>query len=203
MIYIEQDSLIAEQNNLRVASPSGEYEDTALVAFYDVARPHIELGSYQAQYVKYGSMIYKFNDPKELGEEILKVDPESKHEAAVFVRMSNELLAQMNGGTITDTSLAEIRAQEGLPDVGEVAGVGTAATDTATSTTTPTTTKPTRKPKKPKTKEPVAVVSDAPAVTTVEEATSIIEAVNTKADEISEKAKEISKVIDTVSDVLK
>lgn len=100
MIHIEQGQPLFEHKNLRVKSATGDYADSDLIKFYDIKDTSNVYGSYQAQYVKYGGLVYKFNDPKELGEAILKIDPESTHDAAVFVRMSNQLLEQMNGGTM-------------------------------------------------------------------------------------------------------
>ncbi|GEM_PF-2568222 len=112
MIHIQKDQYVAENENLRVATATGDYEDVALIEFYDIANPDVIAGRFQAQYIRYGGMVYRFNDPKELGAEILLIDPTSTHAAASYVRMSNELLGQMNGGTLESVSLDEVRSVE-------------------------------------------------------------------------------------------
>ncbi len=112
MIHIEKDQKIAENENLRVATATGDYEDTALIEFYEISKPGIATGSFQAQFIKYGGVVYKFNDPKELGNEILRIDPESTHTAASYVRMTNELLVQMNGGMLEPGSLGQVLVTE-------------------------------------------------------------------------------------------
>lgn len=107
MIHIEKDQEIFEDKNLRVGASTSDYEDSALIEVYNIHTPSVILGSFQAQYIKYGNLVYKFNDPRELGLEIMRIDPESTHTAASYVRMSNELLSQMNGGVIDQKSFNE------------------------------------------------------------------------------------------------
>ncbi len=112
MIHIEKGQSVAENTNLRVLTTTGDYEDSALIECYDLKYPDITAGSFQAQYIKYGSLVYQFNSPKDLGEAILKIDPESTHTAASFVRMTNALLAQMTAGTLEAQSLDQVVATE-------------------------------------------------------------------------------------------
>lgn len=108
MIHIEKDQKILENEDLRVATPTGDYDDNALIEFYNVANPEVVAGAFAAQYIKYGSIVYKFNDAKELGAEILNIDPESTHNSASFVRMNNELLDKMNKGNLEVDSLDQV-----------------------------------------------------------------------------------------------
>jgi hypothetical protein len=112
MIHIDQDQTISENDNLRVVTSTGDYEDTALIEFYDITEPTLVTGAFQAQYVKYGSMMYRFNDPVELGRELLKIDPLSTHTAASYVRMTDELLSKMHDGTLESTSLDQVVSVE-------------------------------------------------------------------------------------------
>ena len=112
MIHIEKGQSVAENTNLRVLTATGDYEDSALIECYDLKNPDVAAGSFQAQYVRYGNLVYQFNGPKDLGEAILKVDPESTHTAASFVRMTNALLAQMTAGTLEAQSLDQVVATE-------------------------------------------------------------------------------------------
>ena len=112
MINIEQNQKITENENLRVASPSGSYEDSALIEFYNEENPNVILGAFAAQYIKYGGIVYRFNDPKELGAEILKIDAESTHAAASLVRMQNELSKQFDQGSLESNSLDTVMETE-------------------------------------------------------------------------------------------
>jgi len=112
MIYIEQGQVIPENEKLMVSSPSGNYGDNTLIEFYHVDNRDLIIGTYQAQFIRYGSMVYKFNDVKELGEAILDVDPESSHTAASYVRMMNELNGKMDEGSLESESLDEIISNE-------------------------------------------------------------------------------------------
>lgn len=112
MIHIEKDQNILENENIRVASSTGDYNDSDFIEFYDVNNPSVVAGAFHAQYVKYGSLVYKFNDPVELGEEIYKIDPESTHQSASFVRMKKELLRQMDQGSLEPESLSQVLSDE-------------------------------------------------------------------------------------------
>lgn len=112
MINITQGMEVAELRNLLVVSPGGQYEDTALIECKDAQDSSKPPTVYQAQFVKYGSIVYRFSDPRDLGAEILKLDPESSHSAAVFVRISSELLAQMSEGSLEPTALDDAKAKE-------------------------------------------------------------------------------------------
>ena len=109
MIHIIRDQELMGNPNLKVASPTGNYEDTALIDFYNIYNPEIIAGAFQAQFVKYGGMVYQFNEPKELGEEILKIDPESTHSSAVFSKMNNELINQIKKGELEPDFLQKIK----------------------------------------------------------------------------------------------
>lgn len=112
MIHIEQGQLILENENLIVSSNTGDYLDNELIEFYNIENSDITLGTFQAQFIRYGSMVYKFSDSKELGEEILKIDPESTHTSASYVRMMNELLGKMNEGSLEPESLNQVISDE-------------------------------------------------------------------------------------------
>lgn len=112
MIHIEKDQVVPESTDLKVAAPTGDYEDSALIPVCDIHKPEEVTGSYQAQYIKYGGLVYRFNDPKDLGAAILKVDPDSTHMAASYVRMTEELLAQMNAGSLESDSLTQAMSDE-------------------------------------------------------------------------------------------
>ncbi len=200
MIHIENNSEIIENKNLRVASPTGDYEDTALVDFFDISKPGMVAGSFQAQYIKYGGLVYKFNEPSELGEAILKIDPESTHSAASYVRMSKELLAQMNGGTLDSSSLDQIMVEE--KNIVE---------EPESVIQEPITQDPVvEKPKKSeRTRKPTlssmdgALSTTTPVTTTssdniIEDVQSVVEDVTVKAEQISRTAEKISDVVEQI-----
>ena len=108
MIHIEKDQKISENDNLRVATPTGDYDDNSLIEFYNIDKPGVVVGAFAAQYIKYGSVVYKFTDAKELGSEILLIDPQSTHNSASFVKMNNELISQMNKGNLEVDSLDKV-----------------------------------------------------------------------------------------------
>lgn len=112
MIHIEKDQLVSENQTLKVATATGDYDDNALIEVYDISNQDVIAGAFHAQYIAYGGLVYRYNSAKELGEEILKIDPQSTHTSASYVRMSNELLAKMDGGTLEVDSLDEVISTE-------------------------------------------------------------------------------------------
>ncbi len=120
MIHIEQGQSVADNENLKVVTATGDYSDNALIEFCNVDTPEVVAGSFAAQYIKYGGMVYRFNGAKELGEEILKIDTESTHTAASYVRMTNELLSQMDEGSLEPTSLDQVISDEQAKTEGQM-----------------------------------------------------------------------------------
>lgn len=114
MIYIEKNQQTFEDKNMRVFSASGNYDDNQLVEVYDVSSQDIIIGSFAAQFVKYGSIVYKFSNIQELGEEIFRIDPESTHSMAAYVRMQKELLKQITDGSLENNSLDQVMIAEDL-----------------------------------------------------------------------------------------
>ncbi len=112
MIHIEKDTDVIENPKTKVATATGDYEDNALIEVYSTDEPDKIVGAFQAQFIRYGSMVYAHNGHMELGAAILKIDPESTHTSASYVRMSRELLSQMNGGSLEATSLDEVISAE-------------------------------------------------------------------------------------------
>ncbi len=218
MIHIEKDQRVLENENLRIATTTGDYEDGALIEFYNISDPEMVAGSFQAQYVKYGSLVYKFNDHKELGTAILKIDPTSTHTAASYVRMTNELLAQMEGGSLEPTSLDQALATEQIKmeDAIDNPLVGTSVTtstqsgsdnqvtdeqfpatnsvimDTPSSTPISTST-----PENIDVNAPTSTPAD---ITTTTTTPSIIDDISDVVDTVSTTADAISNVVETITD---
>jgi hypothetical protein len=133
MIHLEQGQIVPDSTNLRVLVPTGDYNDNDLIECYGADDPTLAACSFQAQYIKYGGLVYKFNEPQALGEEILKTDPTSTHSAASYVRMTKELLAQMNAGSLQPQSLNQVQATE-QANLDQATASSTAATASSTST---------------------------------------------------------------------
>lgn len=86
MIHIEKDQAVSGHDNLKVFSVSGDYSDEDLIDCYDIKVPSMATASFQAQYIKYGSIIYRFNEPEELGQALNDVDPQSTHDAVLLYK---------------------------------------------------------------------------------------------------------------------
>ena len=112
MIYIEKDQELYEEKNLRVFSGSGNYEDSQLVEVYDSTDPDVIIGAFAAQFIRYGSIVYKFSNIQDLGDEILRIDPTSTHSMAAYVRMQKELLKQATEGSLENDSLDKVMSNE-------------------------------------------------------------------------------------------
>lgn len=211
MIHIEKDQKVAENEELRVATATGDYEDNALIEFYNVNESNVVAGAFAAQFIKYGSLVYKFNDPKELGVEILKIDSSSTHTSASFVRMSNELLSQMNKGSLEPASLDQALATEqtSMEDqreenkniTEETVVTDTEVTNTETVGNTAEVTTPSLQEQD--------VASTTPQTTTesshtdvIENTASAINSIEQAVDNISSSAEVISETVQAVTDAL-
>ena len=86
MIHIEKDQIVSGHDNLKVFSVSGDYSDEDLIDCYDVKDSGVAIASFQAQYIKYGSIIYRFNEPEELGQALNEADPQSTHDAVLLYK---------------------------------------------------------------------------------------------------------------------
>ncbi|MFA6301346.1 MAG: hypothetical protein WC609_03275 [Candidatus Paceibacterota bacterium] len=112
MIHIEKDQLVPEYENLRTLSDSGDYNDDDIIECYNPDDSSIAICGFTSSFIKYGGLMYRFNDPAELGAEILKIDPESTHSAASFVRMKEELSKKMDEGSLEPESLQQALKEE-------------------------------------------------------------------------------------------
>jgi hypothetical protein len=112
MIHIEKNQIVPECENLRTLSASGDYNDDDIIECYNPDDPSIAICGFTASFIKYGGLMYRFNDPAELGAEILKIDPESTHSAASFVRMNEELSKKMEEGSLEPESLKQALEEE-------------------------------------------------------------------------------------------
>ena len=79
MVHIEKLQKVPQNENLIVFSPSGDYDEDQLIECCEINNPGVAIGAYQAQFIKYGGLVYQYNTPEELAGAILKVDPLSSH----------------------------------------------------------------------------------------------------------------------------
>lgn len=86
MVHIEKSQKVPQNDNLIVYSPAGDYDDEQLIECSDITNPGVATCAYQAQFIKYGNLVYRFNTPEELGEELIKMDPSSSHKAVAFYK---------------------------------------------------------------------------------------------------------------------
>lgn len=73
------------EQKLWVATATGEYADTDLIECVEEGTPS-GAHMFQAQYIKYGSIVYQHNTPEELGAALFGVDPESSHDAVLLYK---------------------------------------------------------------------------------------------------------------------
>lgn len=100
MVPVTKGSKVFGEQKLRVVSATGEYADVDLIECADTVSAE-PIGVFQAQYVKYGPMVYQFNTPEELGAAIVALDPESTHDAAQLWREDEARRIKRQGGTLT------------------------------------------------------------------------------------------------------
>lgn len=101
MISITTGAPIPEQNDLVVYSQSGNYADTDLILCAETGNPLQPTAMLQAQYVRYGAIVYHFNTPETLGEALLALDLDSTHDAVALYKEQAARDAARNAGTLT------------------------------------------------------------------------------------------------------
>ncbi len=82
MIHIKKGQQVPENSNLLVFSATGDYNDDDLVECCDAGNLTMAVNAFQAQFIKYGSMVYRYNEQEQLGEAIVEIDPGSTHDSA-------------------------------------------------------------------------------------------------------------------------
>lgn len=128
MIHIEQHQLVPDNNRLRVFSVSGDYSDNDAIECYTEDEPDVAVCSYQAQFIKYGGLVYRFNTPEELGAALVQIDPESTHNSALLYKEDEERRKKRLAGTLVpenpvpaDENLSPIAQQEAMTQENEEA----------------------------------------------------------------------------------
>ena len=138
MVTITSGLRIADQPNLRVYSPEGQYADADLILLSDAADLATPVAMLQAQFVKYGPVVYQFNTPEDLGKAVLAIDPTSTLDAVVLYQQQEARDAARTAGVLTPSDA--IPTTPPAPDTTSTSTTPTVDTPTTTSTSTPNTT---------------------------------------------------------------
>lgn len=110
MITITQGQAVAENDGLVVFSSGNNYADTDLILCALAEQPSVPIAMYQAQFVRYGSIVYQFNTPEDLGKALVETDPDSTHDAVVLYQQQAARDAARAAGTLTPDTGADITA---------------------------------------------------------------------------------------------
>lgn len=112
MIRLEKNKKSTESKDIIINAETAQYDDNALIECTDRSGVKNVSVAYQAQFLKYGGMVYQYSDNKELGQAILEIDPESTHSAAVYVRTLKQLSEQMDEGSLNPESVKDVVGDE-------------------------------------------------------------------------------------------
>ncbi len=80
--------------------PDGKYADTDLILCASADNPDVAVAQLQAQYIKYGPMVYQFNTPEELGAALSAIDAESTHDAVALYKEEETRRKARETGTL-------------------------------------------------------------------------------------------------------
>ncbi|HRH24357.1 MAG TPA: hypothetical protein PK109_02090 [Candidatus Paceibacterota bacterium] len=100
MITISKGDRVAGLPDLIVSSPSGEYADVDLILCARKDAPNFDAAMYQAQFIRYGEVVYQHETPEALGAVLVAIDPESTHDAAQLWREEEKRRIAREGGTL-------------------------------------------------------------------------------------------------------
>lgn len=222
MIHIEKDQIVPDNTNLRVLSITGDYSDNDLIECYGADDPTLAVASFQAQFIKYGGLVYRYNSPEELGAAIAEIDPDSTHDSAILYKEDEERRQKrMNGNLVPQN---QVPADEAVSPIAQEAAlqentsqeepeIGSGNTTPETVETPPTENTPVL------TTDPIVVpptvefpaetnnttttpdIISSPAPTTVTTSTpDIIENASTVIDTISTTTEKVSNIIEAILD---
>lgn len=115
MITITEGQAVAENEGLVVSSKGSDYADTDLILCASKEQPLVPIAMYQAQFVRYGSVVYQFNTPEDLGKALYEIDKDSTHDAVVLFQQQAARDAARAAGTLTPDTGADITAVDTVP----------------------------------------------------------------------------------------
>jgi hypothetical protein len=103
MVTLANNQAVAQSETLRVYSPDGEYADQDLILCAEAERPDLPTAMLQAQFIRYGSIVYRFQTPEELGEALYAIDPSSTHDAVALYKEELARDAARDAGVLSPT----------------------------------------------------------------------------------------------------
>lgn len=100
MISIKKGEKLAWSPGIVVAADTGEYADFDLIECASTEDKTFAVAQYQAQYIRYGDVVYQHSSPEALGEALVALDPESTHDAAQLWREDEARRIARSGGNL-------------------------------------------------------------------------------------------------------
>lgn len=100
MVTITSEMKVAGGEDYVVTINDGDYADGDLILCASVDAPSVPIAMYQAQYVKYGPIVYQFNTPEDLGKAVYAVDPDSTLDAVALYKEQVARDAARAAGTL-------------------------------------------------------------------------------------------------------
>lgn len=101
MITITKGSPVPDSPDHIVVMDSGEYADVDLILCAPRGSQGAADAMYQAQFLKYGALVYQHETPESLGKAIVEIDSESTHDAAQLYREEEARRIAREAGTLT------------------------------------------------------------------------------------------------------
>lgn len=212
MIHIEQDQSVPENENLRVLSVSGDYDDNDLIECYHIDNPGFALSAFSSTFVKYGGFVYQFSDPVLLGKALLEIDPGCTHNAATLFKEEDARRIKREDGDFTpenpvpvDESISLVAQEEAMAEqvlVEPVEQVIDNTLDEKTSTSSDSSTNNIQidtSSSSPVVNEIIQVVPTAEPLSE-NVASSSLEAINKNVDEIIDVANKSQEIINALTD---
>ncbi len=107
MITLVKGMKVPDDSKLAVVAESGDYAEADLILCAPEGTD-FATAMLQAQYVKYGPVVYQFETPEELGKALYEQDPESTHDAVALYKEELARDAARASGTLTPSDPAPI-----------------------------------------------------------------------------------------------
>ncbi len=108
MVTITSGKGVPENPTLIVVSPDGDYADTDSILCAEPDASTLPVAIFEAQFVRYGSMVYRYNTPEELGKDVLAIDPSSTLDAVALYKEELARDAARTAGTLEPSDPAPV-----------------------------------------------------------------------------------------------
>lgn len=118
MVPITQGMKVPGDEPLVVVTEDGKYADTDLILCAPAAG-RAATAMLQAQYVKYGPVVYQFNTPEELGAAVYARDPQSELDAVALYLEQVARDKARTEGTLSPSDPAETPDSPQVPEAEE------------------------------------------------------------------------------------